>query len=222
MALDISYVNDKIRLDNEVRRSLAAWPQCPPGMQPSPKQNGTWLRARPENGRPATQPFLKVPGATRLRTLPDGLYLHFSPRADEPFVDILCIEACGTVQNLMDKRARFAPSVTSLLAVCPVDWLLAPAQPGSQVPRWRMISMCRREPREPLVVPVRDARVLFALRPKDYIGFAQSHTAQPHEFFCPMDTLIDADPHTHQGLRGLISRASLAANFMELPANDLR
>ena len=35
-----------------------------------------------------------------------------------------------------------------------------------------------------------------------------------------MDTLIDADPQTHQGLRGLISRASLAANFMELPSND--
>ncbi len=222
MTLNISYVNDKLRLDNEVRRSLAAWPQCPPGMQPSPKQPGTWLRARPENGRPATQPWLKIPGATRLRTLPDGLYLHFSPSVEEPYVDILCIEACGTVQNLMDKRSRFAPSVTSLLAVCPVDWLCAPAQQGSTLPRWRMIGMVRREPREPLVVPVRDARVLFALRPKDYVGFAQSQTAQPHEFFCPMDTLIDADPQTHAGLRGLISRASLAANFMELPSNDLR
>lgn len=222
MVLHISYVNDKLRLDNEVRRSLAAWPQRPPGMQPSPKQPGTWLRARPENGRPATQPYLKVPGASRLRTLPDGLYLHFSPNADEPYVDILCIEACGTVQNLMDKRSRFAPSVTSLLAVCPVDWLLTPAQPGSTVPRWRLIRMLKREPREPLVLPVRDARVLFALKQKDYVGFAQTQTAQPHEFFCPMDTLIAADPLTHQGLRSLISRASLAANFMELPSNDVR
>ncbi|WP_236019757.1 hypothetical protein [Sabulicella rubraurantiaca] len=102
-------------------------------------------------------------------------------------MDILCIEACGTVQNLMDKRSRFAPSVTSLLAVCPVDWLLAPVQPGHAVPRWRMIRMLKREPKEPLILPVRDARVLFALKPKDYLGFAQTQTAQPHEFFCPMD-----------------------------------
>ena len=82
--------------------------------------------------------------------------------------------------------------------------------------------MLKRAPTEALVVPVRDARVLFALRPKDYLGFAQSQMAQPHEFFCPMDTLIDANPHTHAGLRSLIGRASLAANFMELPSNDAR
>lgn len=212
-----SYVNDKIRLDNEVRRSLAAWPQRPPGLTPSAKQPGMWLRARPEAGRPATQPYLKVPGTSRLRTLPDGMYLHFGPCREEPYVDILCIEACGTVQNLMDKRSRFAPSVNSLLVVCPVDWLCTAGLQGSDVPRWKLIRLLDREPREPLVLPVRDARVLFGLRSKDYRGFAQTQTAQPHEFFCPMDTLIAADPHTHGPLRALISRAALAANFMELP-----
>lgn len=215
--LSDSFVNDEIRLDNEVRRSLASWPQRPPGLGPSLKQPGTWLRARPENGRPATQPYLKAPGSCRHRTLPDGMYLHFGPSPVEPYVDILCIEACGTVQNLMDKRARFAPSVNSLLAVCPLDWLLAPAMPGSAAPRWRLIRLIAREPRAPLVLPVRDARVLFGLRTKDYVGFSQTQTAQPHEFFCPMATLIDADPNTHGPLRALIARAALAANFMELP-----
>lgn len=134
MALHISYVNDKQRLEKEARHSLAAWPQRAPGLGASAKQRGTWLRARPENGRPATQPYLKVPGATRLRTLPDGLYLHLSPSAEEPYVDILCTETCGTVQNLMDKRSRFAPPVTSLLAVCPVDWLLAPSSRAMTCP----------------------------------------------------------------------------------------
>ena len=128
-------MNDKIGFDDKVRRSLASWPQRPPGLHHSQKQPGTWLRARPEHGRPATQPFLKVPGARRLRTLPAGLYLHFSPSPEEPYVDILCIEACGTVQSIMDKRSRFAPFVTSLLAVCPVDWLSAPGMPGSDTPR---------------------------------------------------------------------------------------
>jgi hypothetical protein len=64
--------------------------------------------------------FPEGAGARRLRTLPAGPYLHFSPSPEEPYVDILCIEACGTVQSIMDKRSRFAPFVTSLLAVCPV------------------------------------------------------------------------------------------------------
>ncbi len=58
--------------------------------------------------------------------------------------DILCIEACGSVANLQDKRARFAASTTSLLAVCPVGWLLAPIQPEDPTPRWRLIRLLDR------------------------------------------------------------------------------
>ncbi|MFC7551689.1 hypothetical protein ACFQU7_04300 [Pseudoroseomonas wenyumeiae] len=63
--------------------------------------------------------------------MPDGLWLHFSPDPADAWCDILCIEACSTLQNLLDKRSRFAPSTTSLLAVCPVPWLTAPATAGS-------------------------------------------------------------------------------------------
>ena len=205
------------RLDDLVRLRLGRWPQRPPGSVANAKQPGTWLRGRPCEDSATGMPFLKLPGTNKYRTIPDGLWLHFSPDPTDRWADILCIEACGTVQNLMDKRARFAPSVNSLLAVCPVDWLMASAMAGSDIPRWRLIRMILREPREPLVLPVRDARVLFGLRTKDYFGFAQTQTAQPHEFFCPMTTLIDADPNTHGPLRALIGRAALAANFMELP-----
>jgi hypothetical protein len=67
------------------------------------------------------------------------------------------------------------------------------------------------------VLPVRDARVLFALRPKDYVGVAETQTAQPHEFFCPMNTLIDCRPADACAAAGLDGRAALAANIMELP-----
>jgi len=181
------------------------------------KQPGTWLRARPDLERKVTQPYLKFPGSQRMKTLPDGLYLHFSTLADEPFVDILCIEACSTYQNLLDKRSRFAPSTGSLLAVCPMEWLLQPGIPGNNIPRWRLIGMVKREPKEPLVLPVRDARVLFALKPQHFRGFMASQTAQAHEFFCPMDALTATDGDRNPALRALLARASASANFMEVP-----
>ncbi len=129
--------------------------------------------------------------------------------------DIICIEACSSVQNLLDKRSRFAPS--SLLAFCPVPWLLAPSQPGALVPRWRLIRMLHRQPAAPLVLPVRDVRVVFGLKRRHYEGFAQSQVAQPHEFFCPMEALTAEDGHEDPDMRALIARASAAANFMRMP-----
>jgi hypothetical protein len=104
-------------------------------------------------------------------------------------VDIICIEACSSLPNLLDKRSRFAPSTSSLLAFCLVPWLLAPSQPGARVPRWRLIRMLHREPAAPLVLPVRHVCVVFGLKRRHYDGFVQSQVAQAHEFFCPMEAL---------------------------------
>ena len=90
----------KIRLDNIVRARLKTWPQRPPGATPS--EGGAWLRARPSEGEPIAQPYLKVPGSDRMRTIPDGLWLHFGGTPEDPYADILCIEACSTFQNLLD------------------------------------------------------------------------------------------------------------------------
>jgi hypothetical protein len=128
---------------------------------------------------------------------------------------IICIEACSSVQNLLDKRSRFAPSTSSLLAFCPVPWLLAPAQPDALVPRWRLIRMLHREPAAPLVLPVRDVRVLFGLKRRHYEGFMQSQVAQAHELFCPMEALTAEGGHEDPDMRALIARASAAANFMQ-------
>ena len=121
------------------------------------------------------------------------------------------------MQNLLDKRSRFAPSTSSLLAVCPVDWLLAPAQPNDPTSRWRLIRTLSREPTEPLVLPVRDVRVVFGLKSRHYEGFARSQIAQPHEFFCPMDALLAERGDEDPAMRALMARATVAANFMRLP-----
>jgi len=193
----------KIRLDNIVRARLKTWPQRPPGATPS--EGGAWLRARPSEGEPIAQPYLKVPGSDRMRTIPDGLWLHFGGTPEDPYADILCIEACSTFQNLLDKRSRFAPSTSSLLAFCPLPWLLAP------------IPSCIMEPITGLTLPVRDIRVLYGLQREHYTGFARNQVPQPHEYFCPMEALTAHEGHENPSMRSLIARASMTSAFMDPP-----
>ena len=63
-------------LDTLVKERLKRCPQHPPGLKP---RRGTeaWLRGRPSEESGVSNPFLKLPGSTRLRTLPDGLWLNF-------------------------------------------------------------------------------------------------------------------------------------------------
>jgi hypothetical protein len=170
-------------LDALVRRRLSKWPQRPPGAPRSARQAGTWLRARPGSPSEPGQPFLKLPGSNTFRTIPDGLWLHFSPDPDDRWADILCIEACGSVPNLQDKRARFAPSTSSLLAVCPLRWMLEPAEASEPTPRWHMMRLLRTKPTEALVLPVRDIRVLYGLKLRHYESVARAQVPHPHEYF---------------------------------------
>lgn len=202
-------------LDALVRARLQQWPQRPPGLPRSGKEPDAWLRGRPAEIDESCNPFLKLPGTSRMRTLPDGLWLKFGGSVVEPFVDIVVIEACSTFQNLLDKRSRFAPSIHSLLAVCPVPWLLAPVGPDEATPRWVITGVLRREPAVPLVLPVRDIRVIYGLRPRHYHGFAAGGIPHAHEYFVPMDALTAENSYEDPALRALVGRASAKANFWQ-------
>ena len=201
------------RLDGLVRERLQQWPQRPPGIK-DPSGAGRWLRGRPGDMSASAHPFLKFPGSNRLRTLPDGLWLHFGGTPAEPYVDIFAVEACSSYANMLDKRSRFAPSTNSLLAVCPVPWLLAPAVADDPTPRWRLSGAFRAEPATPLVLPVRDIRVLYALKARQYKGFVESQIPHPHEYFMPMETLTSANAQNDPSVRELVARASTSANFL--------
>jgi hypothetical protein len=193
-------------IDNTVRLRLKQWPQQPPGSV----DDGAWLKGRPDDG---AQCFLKMPGSERMRTLPDGLWLNFSGTPAEPFVDILAIEACGSLPNLLDKRSRFAPSTQSLMAVCPLNWLLAGVTPSSTMPRWRATGLLKREPKRPFVLPVRDMRVLYGLNQRHYRGFSESIAPHPHEYFVPVEALMAQDGDQDPAMRALVARTSVRANF---------
>ena len=201
-------------LDALVRARLRGWPQRPPGLDRSHKHPGSWLRGRPAETTGTSHPFLKLPGSDRLRTLPDGLWLNFGGTPLEPYADIFAIEACGSLANMLDKRARFAPSTGSLLAVCPVPWLLGPTSTADPTPRWRCTGVLRGEPVQPLILPVRDVRVLYALKARHYNGLLQSHVPLAHEYFVPMDKLVAKDAPEDPQLQALVARASAFAHFL--------
>jgi hypothetical protein len=135
----------------------------------------------------------------------------------EPFVDIFAIEACGSLQNLLDKRSRFAPSTQSLLAVCPVPWLLAPIAEDDSTPRWVATGLLRHPPTTDFVLPVRDMRVMYGLKPRHYQGFARNQIPHPHEYFVPMEALTAEDSEKDPALQAFMSRACAASNFLSLP-----
>jgi hypothetical protein len=203
-------------LDALVRTRLRKWPQRPPGLTQTDPTRACWLRGRPSDDSTASFPFLKFPGSNRMRTLPDGLWLNFGGSTTEPYVDVFAIEACGSLQNLLDKRFRFAPSTQSLLAVCPVPWLLSPADQDDPTPRWRRVGVLREAPGLPLVCPIRDIRVMYALRRGQYRSFSETQVPHPHEYFVPMDALVAEHADQDPALRALVARASTRSGFLDV------
>lgn len=206
-------MGNRYSLDTLVRTRLKLWPQRPPGLKRRPGQNA-WLRCRPCEDTQKVHPFLKLPGSNTWRTLPDGLWLNFGGSPEDPFVDIFAIEACSTTQNLLDKRSRFAPSTHSMLAYCPVPWLLAPVMEGDTTPRWRVAGIFREQPTHAATLPVREMRVLYGLKGEHYTGFMRTQLPHAHEFFVPLETLTEENSELNPALRALVNRASITANFL--------
>ncbi len=202
----------QIGLDIRARERLRAWPNDPPGLEHE-LGPGVWLKARPGVEDDIAYPKLKLPGADRLRTVPDALWLRFGGHERDPFVDLFVIEVCGSFTNLLDKRSRFSPSMHSMLASCPVTWLLGPRAKDDDTPRWQCTRLLREPPTLPMVLPVRDIRVMYALPAKLYDGFASCQVPHAHEFFIPVSALLGPGSWQEPSIRALISRASIRANF---------
>lgn len=206
-------MNHLASLDSQVRMRLQSWPQRPPGLLAN-RRDAHWIRARPAERNGHNQPFLKLPGSMRLRTMPDGMWLGFGGTPAEPYVDLIAIEACGSISNLLDKRSRFAPSTQSLMAVCPMRWLRGPKGHAEGEARWQLTGILRAIPDGCLVVPVRDMRVVYALKQRQYDGFLTSQVPHAHEFFVPMDALVAERSDEDPAMQALFARASTSANFL--------
>ena len=66
----------------------------------------------------------------------------------------------------------------------------------------------------PLVLPVRDLRVMYGLKSRHYRDLAHSQIPHPHEFFVPMEALTAERGDEDPALQSLVGRASATANFL--------
>ena len=109
-------------LDLLVKERLKQWPQRPPGVKAAALGRDSWLRGRPSDDV-GYHPFLKLPGSTRWRTLPDGLWLNFGGTPDGSL--------CG---HLCDRGLRVAAEPAGqALALRPEHALAAGRMPGAVV-----------------------------------------------------------------------------------------
>jgi hypothetical protein len=54
---------------------------------------------------------------------------------------------------------------------------------------------------------------MYALKARHYQGFVESQIPHAHEYFVPMEALVEKDGHESPALQELVSRASASANF---------
>lgn len=175
---------------------------------PPPDGKGWWLRARP-NGIGQVGPKLRAPGANLFSVQPDGLYL-FLGHAE--YADAVCIEVCGSITNLNDKRSRYVPSSHSLLVDIPRRWLRQnfDLQNGGVAPAWRASGAFVSEPQADVVRPIRHLRVLYCLPDAHYDDWKNNHTPTGYEFFCRDGSL---DTFNSPPTRVFLRQMSIASQF---------
>lgn len=197
--------NEKLS-DAEAKEILRRWPRRIGALWPQP-QGGYWLRALPKNAN-ATHPTLSAPGANQFKTQPDGMYLYLR----DDYADAVCIEVCGTIQNLNDKRSRYMPSCQSLVVRSPKDWLLGPLriQRGTTTSMWLACDTLQGAPTCDHLVPIRYLSVLYALPNRVFDVWAPRHTPSGHEFFCKHSAL---DSYNAQPMQDFLGRMSLGSHF---------
>src|SRR5712691_7825630 len=160
-----------------------------------------WLRAQPTDPSEAARaPRLTVPGSREFQTQPDGLWitLGIETTAAESgaarFADCIVVEACGTAQNLSDKRARYCARTSALVIEMRQPWLNTdvPRQGGGRKQR-RSLLRAELPTHGEVLLPVRHIRVLYALDDNGasslYERATTSMVMEAHEYVLPQRLL---------------------------------
>jgi hypothetical protein len=200
--------------DSEAKKILLQWPGRTRTLWSTPAGSGFWLRAQPNTrGTVKTSPRIRVPGSKLFATQPDAMWVFLH---ESDFADVVCVEVCGTASNLNDKRSRYSAAVRSLVLQCPLKWLLADTtiQKGRKSPRWEAARSISKKPIGDLTLPLRFARVLYAL-PKDlYPKWSKNNVPGGHEYFCLHSSL---DSYNSQKMQLFLRQLSFAAHFHTKP-----
>lgn len=173
------------RMDKRARRTLLAWPTRTTELFRSDSDN-PWLRAQPKRSQDrAVTPRLFSAGAERLATQPDGMWVLLNFEAE--IADVICIEVCGTGQNLNDKRSRFMPTTNALHLKCSKAWLCEPLTAAKL--RCEYLGIDEAEITDDYYFAIRFLRVLYAL-PRDlYRDWRKYGVPAGYEFFMRASSL---------------------------------
>jgi hypothetical protein len=197
--------------DKQAKAALRTWPEKLGSTWPTPDEGGRWLRARPKDGH-ETRPALHSPGVQLFKTQPDGLWLYIN---NPIYADAICIEVCGSIQNLNDKRSRYFPSSHSMMVTCPKPWLLREINSGQGTkPIWKYAKGLNAEPAADVVLPIRLLRVLYALKSDHYDRWAPNHVPTGYEFFC-VDTSLRS--FSSPKMQAFLKQMSVGAQFYTKP-----
>ena len=168
--------------DSEGKAILRQWPGRT-HLWPVAGGVGYWIRLRP--GYRSPMPTLSAPGADLFAIQPDGLWAYLS--VNRGFADVICIEVCGSLQNLNDKRSRYVPASHSVELRLPRSWLRQPVPVQNNQrgwPAWRASGTIDASPAEDLKLPVRFLRALYVLTPAHFAAWRTNHVPTGFEFYC--------------------------------------
>lgn len=195
--------------DAQAKEILRKWPQRTRSLWAAPDSTGYWLRAQPGSKARARTPRIFSPGADLFGTQPDGMWVYFR---EGEFADAVCVEVCGTVQNLNDKRSRYAATVRSLILRCPAAWFKEgiKLQRGGLQPRWQACRTISSEPAGDLALPIRWLRVLYALPNDIYAAWVKNNVPGGHEYFCRHSSL---DSYTSQETQRFLRQLAHSSHF---------
>jgi hypothetical protein len=144
---------------------------------------------------------------------PDGLWAYF---ASLDYCDVAAIEVCGTIQNLNDKRSRYAFSGHSTLLDCSRKWFTETinVQKGGKLERWKASGTIQSPPKKDVKLPIRYLRVLYAIPNDDYERWVPGHIPSGYEFFCKHSSL---DSYTNPKMQKFLRRMSIDSHFYTTP-----
>lgn len=173
--------------DAEGKNLVRTWPARPTELWELPFGVTSWFRALPKpKDSKITSPRLSPPRAEKLLTNPDGMWLNLAQRG---LADVFCVDVCGSLANLNDKRARFVVVASSLVVRIERAWLLEEIRTKGRGMKARYQLIGAKKPSSAWHLPVRHLRVLFALSNDDYKVFGRNGVAAGHEYFCAHSSL---------------------------------
>lgn len=179
----VKRANPKLK-DSEAKAILRDWPMQTELWSPS-FPGSAWVRAQPVETRArVTGPRIREVGSDAFRVQPDGLWACFS---GVTCVDLMVVEACGSITNLNDKRSRYMPSGTARVLSVSEAWAseLVRGGRGHRNPVSRRTLARTLGPLSPgeTDIPIRQLRVLFALPDDEYRKWTAQLTPHAHEYF---------------------------------------